>query len=628
MIARDMERAAIDSLAFRLAPVGLWYEDFSGVAELCQEMRSQGVVDLPALLADDEDLLYTFIKKIEVVGVNVAAAAMVGAPNPEALKGPLRDVALNEDARRSFIKQIATVWEGGDHVTIDIIGAGFDGQPIDCAVTMVAPVRDRRPDYANVLVTIQDLTAQRAAVRDRQRHVDQLTSLLDVSHVVASSLDLDEVLGNITNQLRGLVGSDESTIMLFDSDKRELTLAMRHDGFLLTDHSYEEIMSGISGWAAETRRSTLSRDVSKDDRNQGLAKLRARSFPGTSLVVSPIIAASKVMGTLTVLNGPRSDAFTEIDLAVVEAMASAAAVAINNARLYEDLQNQNTAMTEAHEALKTTQEKLVQAQKLEAIGSMASGIAHEINTPIQYVSDNLKFLQEAMKGYEQLIAKGDELLGDQATDSGAQITMKELREQLDFEFLREEAPVAIDQALEGAERVAGIVRAMKDFAHPADSDKTAFDINHAIETTLAVSRGEWKHVAQVDLELADNLPSIEALRGPLNQTLLIIIVNAAQAVADTVDSDKGLIQITTTQVDDNIEIRISDSGSGIPQDISDRIFDPFFTTKEVGEGSGQGLAIARTCIVEQHGGQIFVDTAADQTTFVIRLPIPAPTSDG
>jgi signal transduction histidine kinase len=198
--------------------------------------------------------------------------------------------------------------------------------------------------------------------------------------------------------------------------------------------------------------------------------------------------------------------------------------------------------------------------------------------------------------------------------------MAAAKESVDYGFLVDEAPAAITQALEGTNRVAGIVRAMKDFAHPADSDKTAVDVNHAIKTTLEVSRGEWKHAADIDLDLDDSVPPIDALRGPLNQTLLILIVNAAQAVEATNNGTRGRIRIKTSHDAAGVEIRISDSGPGIPAEIMDRIFDPFFTTKKVGSGSGQGLAIARTCIVDQHGGEIYVDTAAAETTFVLRIP--------
>jgi signal transduction histidine kinase len=621
MWSTDTERAAIDSLAFQLAPVGLWYEDFSRVEELCEELVAQGVDDLPTILRNDYELLDRFIRSIEVIGVNAAAAAMVGAPDPEALRGPLRDIALTPDARSSFITQIEAVWRGADHVTTEVLGAGFDGQSLELELTMVVPVVDGVPDYTNVLITMQDVTAQRAADRERIRHIDQLTALLAVSRQIGSSLDIDEVLASITRQARALVDSDESTIILFDSRNRELTLAMRNDGYLLADHTYQEIMQGISGWTVENGRSALSHDISIDPRNTGAAWNRAQAFPGTSLVVSPIIADNTPVGTITVLNGADKRQFTEVDQAVVESLASAAAIAISNARLYRDLQGQHAETRQAIDELQATQEKLMQAQKLEAIGSMASGIAHEINTPIQFVADNLQFLQEAVEGYQELVDTADRLL-----DAPAAGEMAVVKDRVDFEFLAEEAPAAISQALEGADRVAGIVRAMKDFAHPADSDKTTVDVNHAIKTTLEVSRGEWKHAAEVVLELNDDVPTIEALRGPLNQTLLILIVNAAQAVAETSNGHKGEIRIATTHSPESVEIRISDSGPGIPAEIMDRIFDPFFTTKEVGKGSGQGLAIARTCIVEQHGGEIFVDTAAPATTFVLRIPHAGATS--
>jgi signal transduction histidine kinase len=195
---------------------------------------------------------------------------------------------------------------------------------------------------------------------------------------------------------------------------------------------------------------------------------------------------------------------------------------------------------------------------------------------------------------------------------------------LDVEYLLQEIPVALDQSLEGIERVSKIVRAMKDFSHPHSAEKSSIDINHAIESTLTVARNEWKYVAIVETDFERDLPAVPCLPGEFNQVILNLVVNAAHTINDVVKGTeaKGTIRVSTRRTGDAAEIRISDSGTGIPLQAQPRIFEPFFTTKEVGKGTGQGLAIARSVIVDKHGGTInFVTEQGKGTTFIIRLPL-------
>ncbi|HBH79111.1 MAG TPA: histidine kinase, partial [Nitrospira sp.] len=183
---------------------------------------------------------------------------------------------------------------------------------------------------------------------------------------------------------------------------------------------------------------------------------------------------------------------------------------------------------------------------------------------------------------------------------------------------------AIAQSFEGVERITKIVRAMKEFAHPGGEEAAYEDLNKAIQTTVEVSRNEWKYVAEMTMDLTPDLPPVFCQLGPINQVVLNIIVNAAHAIGDVVKGtkQKGRITIATRPVGDGVEIRISDTGGGIPETIREKIFDPFFTTKPVGKGTGQGLAIARSVVVDKHGGRINVESQVDQgTTFIIHLPV-------
>jgi PAS domain S-box-containing protein len=261
------------------------------------------------------------------------------------------------------------------------------------------------------------------------------------------------------------------------------------------------------------------------------------------------------------------------------------------------------------------EDNLRQAQKLEAIGQLAAGIAHEINTPTQYVGDNLRFLKESFGELAGLLAQLVKVGGAPAG---------KLLADADFDYLKEEIPRALNQSLEGVDRVAKIVRAMKEFAHPA-REKTATDLNRAIQSTITVASNEWKYVAEIEMDLDPNLPSVHCSPAEFNQVVLNMVVNAAHAIGDVVGDGgkgKGKIRVKTRPEGDWAVIEITDSGCGMPPHIQQRIFDPFFTTKEVGKGTGQGLAIAHNVIVDKHAGTIkVVSSPGAGTTFVIRLPI-------
>jgi PAS domain S-box-containing protein len=267
------------------------------------------------------------------------------------------------------------------------------------------------------------------------------------------------------------------------------------------------------------------------------------------------------------------------------------------------------------------------AQKMEAIGQLAAGIAHEINTPIQYVADNTSFLGESWNSLGELFSLSYQIRNEAANGGvlpGTIAAFVASVEQADLDYLTKEIPQAVEQSLDGVQRVTKIVRAMKEFSHP-EGDKSAVDINRAIETTLAVARNEWKYVADVHTCLDPALPAVPCFAGEFNQVILNLLINAAHAIADVVGDGaqgKGAITITTAQVENTAEIRVQDTGTGIPEKIRSRVFEPFFTTKDVGKGTGQGLAMAHSIIVKKHGGKIWFESETGKgTTFFLRLPL-------
>jgi two-component system NtrC family sensor kinase len=271
-------------------------------------------------------------------------------------------------------------------------------------------------------------------------------------------------------------------------------------------------------------------------------------------------------------------------------------------------------------------EQITQTQKLEVIGQLAAGIAHEINTPIQYVSDNMVFLRESWAVIDRILTVAARVHDEWRTGAISISSREELQKCFsgaDIDYLANEIPRAIDETFEGARQVAKIVGAMNEFAHPAGANKALCDLNHAIENTVAFCRNAWKYVARVETALDRNLPLVPCRLDQINQVTLNLIVNAAHAIADANSGSPtlGTIRIESDFSDDWVHLRFKDTGSGIPEAIQTRVFDPLFTTKPLGKGTGQGLFLARV-ILQQHGGDIrFESQTGKGTTFFVRLPI-------
>ena len=270
--------------------------------------------------------------------------------------------------------------------------------------------------------------------------------------------------------------------------------------------------------------------------------------------------------------------------------------------------------------------ELRHAQRMESVGHLASGIAHEINTPIQFIHDSMSFLRESFSDLLLLVDKYRQSVSEAAHSPPLSQWVSEIHtaeKAMDIEFVRTEVPEALDRVVDGLQRVAAIVGAMKEFSHPGDTKKSSVDLNRAIENTLTIARSEYKHVATVSTDLRDIPPVVCSIQ-EINQVLLNLVINAAHAIESATKNNRreGCITVGTKRTENAVAISVSDNGVGIPESIRDRIFDPFFTTKEVGEGTGQGLAIAWSVVVDKHGGKILVNANEPcGTTFTILLPL-------
>jgi len=267
--------------------------------------------------------------------------------------------------------------------------------------------------------------------------------------------------------------------------------------------------------------------------------------------------------------------------------------------------------------------QLRQAQKHEAVGKLAGGLAHEINTPAQFVSGDIQFMTESIETLLGLLATYRTVL----VDLGESPLTAEARERLgsaeavaEVDYLREEVPKAATSAREGIERIAKIVSALKEFACPDLRDKSLVDLNRALQATLIVAESQYREVAALETEYSE-IPPVLCQASDINEIFLALISNAVHAIEDAGRGSHGLIRVSTRVDGKGVRIEVSDNGCGIPATIADRIFDPFFTTKAVGRGSGQGLAVARSVIQEGHAGRLTVESREGEgASFSIWLP--------
>ncbi|HEY0462629.1 MAG TPA: ATP-binding protein [Polyangiaceae bacterium] len=327
--------------------------------------------------------------------------------------------------------------------------------------------------------------------------------------------------------------------------------------------------------------------------------------------------------------GPKFEAFLRaVDEAYTESDSGQALLERSIELTSSELLERNTRLERDLASIKRLELELRQAEKLRAVGQLAAGVAHEINTPIQYVGDSVHFMKGACQDLLTLGQVLHQVVSDAVDPTQALEQLRLTVEEIDLEYLLQELPKALEQTSDGVRRVAGIVSALKDFGRPDSRDKTLADVNRCLETTLLIAQNELKYVAKVELELGI-LPLVPCYPGELNQVLLNLLVNAAHAVAARFRGSEqlGLIRAVTALRSECVVVTVSDNGIGILPEHQGRIFEPFFTTKSVGAGTGQGLAIARSIIVEKHGGSLgFESVPGEGTSFSISLPLGEPLS--
>ncbi|MEX2301864.1 MAG: PAS domain S-box protein [Bryobacterales bacterium] len=532
-----------------------------------------------ALLESSLDCVVVMDAQERIFDFNSAAERTFGYSRGEVLGRPMAALLFTAAVRDSFHASLKRCLEGRlarlfDHrVEVTAVRKGGAEFPIEMAVSVAR--YDGEPIFTAVLHEITQRTQAHQKLLQQTRHLE---------HAVAALERVRErerqVLASIPSIFIGLDDQAKVTHWNPAAEKQFGLPAERVIGKLLGDLAI--------GWPADrineatTRCSRLNEAIRLDE-------IRVTDSEGRERVVTLTVNRTETRG-----NEDGGVVLVGTDITARKAMEA----------------------------------QLMLAQKMESIGQLAAGIAHEINTPTQYVSDNTRFLRDAFQDFKQVLDRFELLRAEARQGAVAPATLDQLDTflaDIDLAFLTSETPKAIDQSLEGLNRVAEIVSAMKQFSHPDQDEPELTDLNKAIENTATVARNEWKYVAEVALDLDPELPAVPCLAGRFNQVILNLIVNAAHAIGDLVGDGsqaKGSIRITTRKTGGHVEIRVTDTGPGIPAKIRNRIFDPFFTTKQVGKGTGQGLAIAHNIIVEQHGGTIDLESEEGKgATFILRLPL-------
>ena len=470
-------------------------------------------------------------------------------------------------------------------------------------------IRSGAFDFITKPFVLEQLERSLSRVIER-RKLQDVTALYRASHAIFANGEVEKLPEVIVEVAMRVMAAD-SVSLLLPGVEDQLYLA----------HSYGldpavakavrvTIGEGVAGRVAASRKPVI---IQGDARHQAGFEGITKTNGAKSSIVYPLVSDQRLMGMLTFNRASAARPFRQHDLEKAGVLASQVLLSLETTRLMrQNLTN----------------------EKLAAVGQLAAGITHEINTPIQFIGDSVTFLKRAIANVSALLGKHKELVD--AASAYPELALladqiKAMETELDIAYDLEEMPHAVSRTLEGVGRVAEIVRAMKAFAHPDRKDKAPASINEVLLNALTVARNEYKYVAEIVTELGE-VSAVTCHAGEIGQVFLVLIVNASHAIADTAavkQGGKGTISIKTeADGDDGVLITIADTGGGIPAEIRERIFEPFFTTKEVGKGTGLGLPIARTIVTEKHAGSLTFSTEIGRgTTFSVRLPIEAAQAD-
>ncbi len=489
------------------------------------------------------------------------------------------------------------------------------------------------------------LAENRSLVQRLEERIKRLELFERISIAISSTLDLQELLETVMEITKSVMRAEACSVLLLDKATGELLFTVA------LGEKEEEVKEfrikpgqGIAGWVLEKEEPLLVPDVKSDGRfYKGVDD--KTGFETRSMIAVPLFVKDKIVGVIEVINKVNGNSFDEGDMETLVTMAGEIAVAIDNARMAEDLKrsneqievyslnleamvlNRTAELEKANRELKAAQAQLLQTEKLSSLGQLAAGIAHEINNPIGFINSNLRTMGEYTEDLIRLINKYEVMANairqrDYDFLSTISKEVEQIKNEMKFDFVMEDFEKLIRESRDGAYRVYKIVRDLRGFARADDAERKFVDIHTALDSTLNIVWNELKYKAEVIKDYGD-IPEVECLPTQLNQVFVNILVNAGHSI-----KEKGKITIKTYSEGERVFVEISDTGSGIPEENLTKIFDPFFTTKEPGKGTGLGLSIVYS-IIKKHNGEIRVKSKIGEgTTFIIELPVKMELPEG
>ncbi len=489
------------------------------------------------------------------------------------------------------------------------------------------------------------LGENRSLVQRLEERVKRLELFERISKAISSTLDLQALLEKVMEITKSVMGAEACSVLLLDKVTAELvfTVALGEKGEEVKEFRIKP-GQGIAGWVLENREPLLVPDVKADGRFYKEVDDKT-GFETRSMIAVPLYVKDKIVGVIEVINKANGNSFDERDMETLITMAGEIAVAVDNARMAEDLKrsneqievyslnleamvlNRTAELEKANRELKAAQAQLLQTEKLSSLGQLAAGIAHEINNPIGFINSNLRTMGEYVEDLIHLINKYEVManaIRERDYDSLSTINkeVERIKKEIKFDFIMEDFEKLIRESKDGAYRVYKIVRDLRGFARADDAERKFVDIHTALDSTLNIVWNELKYKAEVIKDYGD-IPDVECLPTQLNQVFVNILINAGQSI-----KEKGEITIKTYTEGERVFVEISDTGSGIPEENLNKIFDPFFTTKEPGKGTGLGLSIVYG-IIKKHNGDIKVKSRLGEgTTFIIELPVKMELPEG
>jgi PAS domain S-box-containing protein len=480
----------------------------------------------------------------------------------------------------------------------------FSGELRQAEVTITNLLDE--PTVAGFVLNTRDVTERRALEKQRAHDTCQQEALRRVATAVAGGIGTSELFNLVAREVAELLGVEAGLVCRFEGQDG-IAVGWWGTAWDPTGTTFRLDGDGVLAGVHRTGRPARVDDYA--DLGDDPVAILAQKASFQCSVAAPVRVSGELWGA--VLASARWQGLLP---AGTEAWLGDFAEIL--------------AMAVANDATRAQRDQLAvdlrRAQRLEAVGQLAAGVAHEINTPIQFVGDSVDFLEDAFTDLQSLVERYRAVIEVAASGPAGAATRAEVAKAdtaFDLDYLVEKVPEAISWSQEGVQRVAKIVRAMKDFARPSSNERAPADLNEAIMSTVTVASSEVKHAATVTTDFAD-LPPVLCDVGDIKQVVLNLLLNAGHAIADTPSAERGEIRVSTRTEGEMVTIAVSDTGCGIPPEARNRIFDPFFTTKAPGRGTGQGLAIAWALVVDKHHGSLtFESNPGEGTTFYVRLPI-------